>query len=251
MTNTPIVIGNWKANPLTKQQADALLAELKKRVKPTTTEVVIAPPAPLITNAAKVTNAKKWFLGAQNILEETGGAYTGEISLSMLVSLGVSHVIVGHSERRARGETDEQVAKKVSLITKQRQHAIVCVGESERDKRGDYFDAIKAQVLAICTAVTPATLKYLTIAYEPIWAIGTGKNATPHDALEMKLFIQKILTDKLGRAAAKKVRILYGGSVKAANAEALFNEGEVDGFLVGGASLLAEEFAAIVKAATR
>lgn len=251
MTHTPIVIGNWKANPLTAERANALMQTLKKQVKATTTEVVIAPPAPFMSLVGKLVAGKRWALGVQNVFEEMGGAYTGEHSVSMCMSLGATYYLVGHSERRARGETDEQVAQKTSLILKQRQNAVVCVGEITRDKRGDYFDFVKNQVATIAAVVTPTSLKHLTIAYEPIWAIGTGRNATPHDALEMKLFIQKILTDKLGRPAAKKVRILYGGSVKAANAEALFTEGEVDGFLVGGASLMPEEFAAIVKAAAR
>jgi triosephosphate isomerase (TIM) len=252
MSHTPLIIGNWKANPLTEVQAMSLVSELKKAIpKKHQNTVVIAPPYPFVPTVGKDMVKTDWALGAQNVLEEIGGAHTGEVSLSMLQSIGVQYYLLGHSERRARGETDVLVTKKLALVLKHRAQAVVCVGERDRDKRGDYLDEVKAQVEAICSVVTPATIKFLTIAYEPIWAIGTGKNATPRDALEMKLFIQKVIADALGRTAVKKVRILYGGSVKAQNAQALFTEGEVDGFLVGGASLVASEFGAIVKVAER
>lgn len=248
---TPLVVANWKMNPQSASLANRIATDVRKGVLRTTgVEVVIAPPAIFIAELAKG-NGKTVMLGAQNVHFENLGARTGETSLLMVKSYGIGHVIIGHSERRAMGETNEEVNKKVLATLKAGLIPIVCVGEEKRDHGALYYGFIEKQVRAALAGVSKAKLSQIVIAYEPIWAIGTGNTATPGDAHEMKLFIQKVLTDMYGRNYAMKVRILYGGSVHAKNAEELMVEGVVDGFLVGGASLKADEFTQIVKVVKR
>lgn len=253
MAHTPLVVGNWKANPMTLDKAKSLFVAIRKEARKVEgVEVVIAPPFPFLQPINKLSPSGRIGVGAQNMYWEMGGAHTGEVSLSMLQSVGVRYIIIGHSERRAMGETDEEVQKKAVLALKHKLTTIVCVGEQKRDTGGEYLDLVKAQVKSLLKAVNqPSQLKHLVIAYEPIWAIGTGKTATPQDAYEMKLFIQKVIADTLDRKAVAKIRILYGGSVKKHNAMELMQDGEVDGFLVGGASLLADDFCSIVKSALK
>ena len=245
----PLVVGNWKMNPLTIEKSYTLFTGTKKALgsKYHTVEVVIAPSFVAIAGIHKLAKKSVIALGAQDVFYESSGAYTGEISIPMLKPLGVSHIIVGHSERRALGESDELVGKKVAAVVKSGLTCIVCIGEKIRDAHGMYFNVIEAQLRAILTSVSIKQLSHLVIAYEPIWAIGTGKNATAEDVQEMKLFIQKNIVDMFNRAAAAKVRIIYGGSVNPENAEVLLATGDADGFLVGGASLKPVEFARIVQ----
>lgn len=247
-TQKILVVGNWKANPMTLDRAKKLFIDIRKNVRSIDeVETVVAAPFPYIEAMNKLSPSGRIGIGAQDVFYEMGGAFTGEVSLSMLQSIGVAYVIVGHSERRALGETNDDVAKKCMLPLKHKLTTIVCVGEKKRDNKGDYLNFVRQQVQSVLNAVEKNQLKNLVLAYEPIWAIGTGKTATPQDALEMKIFIQKVVSDTLGRAMVSKLRIIYGGSVKKHNAEALLKEGEVDGFLVGGASLVADEFSSIVK----
>lgn len=251
MAHTPLVIGNWKANPTTIDRAKKLFIAVRKKARTfSDVEVVVAPPFPFLPDVNKLSPSGRICVGAQEVFQEMGGAYTGEVSLSMLQSVGVRYVIIGHSERRKMGVTDELVAKKVALVLKHKLTAVVCVGEIKRDKNGDYLDFVKAEVKQILKATEANQLKNLVIAYEPIWAIGTGKTASAQDAYEMKLFIQKVITDMLDRKAAAKVRVIYGGSVKKHNAQELLQDGMVDGFLIGGASLKAEDFCSIIKTAS-
>jgi len=249
--HTPLVIGNWKENPATLQKAQVLASELKKMIpkKGNTAEVAIASPAIFLSEVAKISNKTRMQLCAQDCSHEETGAFTGEISVSMLKSAGVSHVIVGHSERRAMGESDARIAQKALRALKAGLICVVCVGEEKRDAQGDYFTHIEMQLRTLFKAVPASALRRLVIAYEPIWAIGTGKHATSEDVQEMKLFIQKVLADAVSRTAVLKVRILYGGSVNKENAGELLEVGKADGFLVGGASLKAQEFSSIVKIA--
>ena len=166
----------------------------------------------------------------------------------MLKSFDVRYVIVGHSERRKAGETDEAVNARVTAVIKAGLTAVLCVGEAKRDHGAQYLGDIEGQIRKACAGLSRAKLESLVVAYEPVWAIGTGHTATPEDVHEMKLFIQKTLTDLYGRNYAQKVRVLYGGSVNAKNAGELMRDGMVDGFLVGGASLNAKEFSGIVSA---
>lgn len=242
-----LVVGNWKLNPGTvKEASDLAKAVIKKVKKVSGPVVVVAPPFLHIPEVAKSISKSTIKLGAQDAHFEERGACTGEVSPVLLAEFGVSHVIVGHSERRALGETDEQVNKKVHTILKRRQTPIVCIGERERDKQGNFFNGIEAQIRGLATGLTPAQMEKVVIAYEPIWAIGTGLTATAEDVKEMQLFIMNILSKLYERKVAAKVHLLYGGSVKAGNAKELHEQGGMRGFLVGGASLSAEEFAAIV-----
>ena len=246
----PLIIGNWKMNPATVDKAKRLFIDIRTAVKSNkTAEIVIAPPFPYLADANKLSPSGRIGIGAQDVFFEANGAYTGEVSLSMLRSVGVQYVIIGHSERRALGETDEDIYKDTAAVLKQKVTAVVCVGEKHRDSHGNYFSVVEAQLRAVLRGVQPNQLKNLVIAYEPIWAIGTGNTATAQDASEMKMFIQKIIADQFDRKAINKVRILYGGSVKKTNAETLLRGSGVDGFLIGGASLKAKEFASIVKTA--
>tara|TARA_B100000745_G_scaffold63630_4_gene37621 strand:+ start:2553 stop:3341 length:789 start_codon:yes stop_codon:yes gene_type:complete len=247
----PLVIGNWKLNPATLGKARKLFTEIRDRYgrRKSAINAVVAPPFPFISEIERLSPSRRIELAAQDVFFESTGAYTGEVSLPMLKSVGVSYVMVGHSERRARGETDEDVYRDVQVVLKNKTQVVICVGEKARDDHGNYFGVVEAQLRAALRDVKKTWLPNVIIAYEPIWAIGTGNTATPEDAREMKLFIAKILTDRFGRKEAKKVRIIYGGSVKKGNAAALLETGEVDGFLVGGASLRPADFVSILNTA--
>lgn len=245
----PLVIANWKMNPQSVALSTKLATELKKYLqKVTDTEVVVAPPFVYLDSVHRIRNGSRAFtLGAQNVHSENLGAHTGEISIPMLQDFNVTHVILGHSERRTDGETDESINTKVHAVIKAKLTAVVCVGERKRDHGAHYLSFIETQIRKAFTNVAKTKLAQIVIAYEPIWAIGTGNTATPGDVHEMKLFIEKVISDIYGRNLAQKVRIIYGGSVNGKNARDLFTEGTVDGFLVGGASLHAEEFTQIIK----
>lgn len=245
----PLVVGNWKMNPQSLSLAVKLASELKKKLHTISdVDVVVSPPAIYIDAVQRVWNkSKSYTLGAQNTHFAQLGAYTGEVSISMLKDLDVEYCILGHSERRALGETDALINQKLLAAIKADLVAVVCVGEQKRDHSGHYLTNIESQIHKALTKVSRAKLDHVVIAYEPIWAIGSGHTATPGDVHEMRLFIEKILTDMYGRNMAQKVRVLYGGSVDKKNARELFEEGTIDGFLVGGASLHPDEFVDIVK----
>ncbi len=249
--HTPLIIGNWKMNPASQEKAMKLFGELKKEVgnKNAVAQVYVAPPFVYIAQSVKKAAKSRIGIASQDVSTDEAGTCTGEISSTMLRDLSVTHVIIGHSERRAHGETDAQVAQKVERVLKSGQTAVVCIGEKARDKQGDYFGVVEAELRAVLKVVTLKAVARLVIAYEPIWAIGTGKHATSEDVQEMKLFIQKVLSDTLGRTVVSKVRILYGGSVTKDNAQELLETGRADGFLVGGSSLKAVEFGGIIKIA--
>lgn len=247
----PLVVGNWKMNPATLAKAKQLFIATRSKL-PTRlqhTRAVIAAPYPFISELHRLSPSQRIALAAQDVFYAPAGAHTGEVSISMLKSVGVRTVIVGHSERRARGEHDEEVYRDVQAVLAAKTTAIICVGERERDAQGNYFSVVEAQLRAALNNVAASDLKRVVVAYEPVWAIGTGKTATAEDAYEMKLFIHKFLTDHYSRQAAGAVRILYGGSVKKGNAAALLTAGQVDGFLIGGASLKAAEFTHIINTA--
>lgn len=251
ITQTPLVIGNWKMNPQSEKAAVNLFGEVQKAAsRMRGVEVGIAAPFVYLPALAKLAKGKRLLLLAQDAFWENLGARTGEVSFPMLKSLGVTKAIVGHSERRALGETDEAVNKKVLAALKGDHRVIVCVGEQKRDSHGHYLGVVEKQLRAALMGVSKSKLGNVVVAYEPVWAIGTGNTATPADAHEMKLFIQRVLSDLFGRSALSKVRVLYGGSVTKGNAHALMEEGAVDGFLVGGASLRASEFIEIAKIAS-
>jgi len=249
----PLIMGNWKMNPQTPSLAQKLTKQLKRELTKTTdVDVVLVPPSIYIDLVSKVRNGSKAFLlGLQNVHDQKLGPFTGEIALTMGKDFDVSYIIVGHSERRAMGEKNEDINKKVIATLKEGLTPVLCIGESKRDSSAKYLSFVEEQIRECLAKVPKSKIGNVVIAYEPIWAIssgdGKGETATPADAYEMKLFIEKVLTDLYGRSYARKVRIIYGGSVNEKNATEMFEEGEVDGFLVGGASLKADRFSSIVQ----
>jgi triosephosphate isomerase (TIM) len=250
LTHEPLVIGNWKMHPQSEAMAKRLALDLKKALaRLDGVEVVIAPPSIFIPTVREARNSARAFkMGAQDVHHETLGAFTGEVSIPMQKSFDVTYVIVGHSERRKAGETDVEVNTKLTAVIKAGLTSVVCVGETKRDHGAQYLGDIERQIREAVKGLSRAKLGNLVIAYEPVWAIGTGNTATPDDVHEMKLFIEKTLTDIYGRNYAQKVRVLYGGSVNPKNAAEIMKDGMVDGFLVGGASLNAKDFSGIVVA---
>jgi triosephosphate isomerase len=249
----PIIGGNWKMNRGSPESAREMLQELIPLVKKVKqVDIVIAPPFTALQEASvvKVTNIK---LGAQNMYFEEKGAYTGEISPIFLNALGIDYVILGHSERRnIFGESDDLINKKVKKALEMRVTPIVCIGEHlEERKAGKTEKIIENQMNGTFADINEEEMKKIVIAYEPIWAIGTGETATPEQAVEVHKFIRNLLKDKYDEEVAESVRIQYGGSVKPHNALELFQKKDIDGGLVGGASLEAESFAEIIKAAEK
>lgn len=247
----PLIIGNWKMNPATLSRAEQIVVGIQKGLQGRVgaAQIAIAPPVTFITELEQLSGSQKIAFAAQDVSLFEFGAYTGEVGISMLRSVGVKLVIVGHSERRELGESDEMVEAKMQRVLGNRLTAVLCVGEKERDRSGDYFNVVEAQLTRALANVKAEALKHVIVAYEPVWAIGTGANATPEQAEEMRLFIQKVLADTYGRVGAASVKIIYGGSVNSNNADDLLRVGHADGFLIGGASLEVKEFVEIVKIA--
>ncbi len=251
---TPLIAGNWKMYK-TNQEAVELVRELLRLLDGTQdAEIAVCPPFTALSEVSRLLSASgaPLALGAQNLYPRKEGAFTGEISPPMLKALGVTLVIVGHSERREiLGEDDELVAAKVRAVLDEGMKPILCIGERlEEREAGGAFRKVEAQLEADLATVMQSEAAGMVIAYEPIWAIGTGKTATPEDAQEMNSFIRGRLAARFGEEIAASMRVLYGGSVKPDNASELMAMPDIDGALVGGASLKAEDFAAIVRAAT-
>lgn len=244
------VIGNWKMNPTSSQDAKRLVGGIEKKIpRPKCTVVLV--PSTLHMADVKSVLKKTYELGAQDVYPSENGPHTGSISSRMLYALGARFSIVGHSERRALGETNDMVYEKVRSLLAVGMSPVVCVGETERDSHGKYYSFVESEVRSALKGVTRTQIANVIIAYEPVWAIskgdGKGATATPEHAHEMKLFIQKVLVELYGRTVALRVPIVYGGSVNEGNAKELMEEGEVDGFLVGGASLKVDAFVSIIK----
>jgi triosephosphate isomerase len=248
----PVVVGNWKMHNL--QAETVLLTKELRRLLDGVREVDIgiAPPFTSLVTAARELQGSAIRLGAQNCHYEERGAFTGEVAPKMLADVGCAYVIVGHSERRhIFGEVDDNIAKKVKLVLQDEMTPILCVGETleERDEE-QTFHVVGRQVEIGLSGFTPRGVEKVIVAYEPVWAIGTGKTAGPEQAQEVHAFIREYVRDVYGEEASQRIRIQYGGSVKPENARALLEQPDIDGALVGGASLDAESFARIVRAAT-
>jgi len=243
----PIIAGNWKMYN-TPSKTRALIEELKPQVAGSRPEVVVCPPFVCLPAAKEALAGTDIKLGAQDVYWESEGAYTGEVSPEMLKEVGVEYVIIGHSERRQYfHETDETVNKKTLFTLKNGLIPIVCVGETlEQREKGITMELVEKQITAGLADLNGVDPDRLVIAYEPVWAIGTGRTASSKDADEVIRFIRHVLGKMFTREFADKVRILYGGSVKADNAAELMNMPDIDGGLVGGASLKAKEFSRIV-----
>lgn len=247
MTRVKIAAGNWKMNKTAKEAVEFVQA-LKDKVAGTDTEVVTGVPFVCIPGVKKAVEGSNIKVAAQNMHWEENGAFTGEVSGAMLADLGVDYVIIGHSERRQYfAETDETVNKKAHAAFKYGIKPIICVGESlAQREQGVTAELVRYQVKIALLGLSAEQVKETVIAYEPIWAIGTGKTATSEQAQEVCAVIRKVVDELYGKDVADAIRIQYGGSVKASNAAELFNMPDIDGGLVGGASLEVDEFEKIV-----
>jgi len=246
-----LIAGNWKMNK-TGADATLLVTDIVAAVgRQADVEVVVCPPFTALESAGKALDGSNVKLGAQNMHPEASGAFTGEISAGMLRALFATHVILGHSERRAYfGETDAFINKKVIAALKNQLKPILCVGETLAEREsGSTLKVVQTQLEAGLEGVSKETAASIVIAYEPVWAIGTGKVATTEQAQEVHAFIRGLLVKLFGDAVAQKVRILYGGSMKPSNAPELLTQKDIDGGLIGGASLEARSFVDLIKAA--
>lgn len=244
---TPIIAGNWKMNN-TVDEAMNLIKGIKNGERNADVEAVVCVPFTDLWQVKKEIEGTNIKLGAQNMHWEDSGAFTGEISPLMLKEIGIDYVIIGHSERRQYfNETDETVNKKVKSALKYDIRPIICVGETlEEREKGTEKDVVKRQVKAALEDIEEKYIEDIVIAYEPIWAIGTGKTASNKDANDMISFIRQTVSDKYGEETSQKMRIQYGGSVKPNNIKELMTESDMDGALVGGASLKADDFLKLI-----
>ena len=245
------IAGNWKMN-LSRNECTALASGLAEKIGPEASlDVAVCPPSVYLDAVVGAAAGSAVAVGAQNMYFEEKGAFTGEISAGMLLDIGCQYVILGHSERRhILGETDKDVNHKTLVALEAGLTPIVCVGETiDQRKAGKTLEVIKEQFDGSLAGLTAEQMAVTVIAYEPVWAIGTGEVATPEQAEEVHAYIRKLLTDKFGAQTAESVRIQYGGSVKPSNASELLSQPNVDGALVGGASLKVEDFMGIIDGA--
>ncbi|HVT75050.1 MAG TPA: triose-phosphate isomerase [Candidatus Paceibacterota bacterium] len=242
-----ILVGNWKMHPDTREEAKALFAPILKAAKAAQeTTVVIAPPAPFIHD---LTGKEPVHISAQDVSEHAEGAFTGSVSARELKSAGAEYTIVGHSERRAAGDTDAIVAKKVAEALRAGLRVIVCIGESERDAHAQYLRSIREQIVGILSAVDKKLARWITIAYEPVWVIGKSYDTSlkPADIHEMVIYIRKVAAEVLGKNAGLKVPVLYGGSVDFEHAKTMLADSAADGLLIGRQSLDPKAFSSIIE----
>lgn len=240
-------LGYEEAENFVSQLVDAVDAyELDEGVN-----VLVCPPFLMLPIAADIAFDSNLWIGAQNVYHKTNGAYTGEISATMLAESGAEFCIVGHSERRQYfGETDEMINAKAKMLLENEIYAIVCVGETIDERRaGREREVVRTQLVGCLNGLSDADMKKVVLAYEPVWAIGTGETATPQQAQEMHAYIREVLGSKFDTELAEQVQILYGGSMNSGNAHELLSCPDVDGGLIGGASLKADQFLSIVKTA--
>ena len=246
----PYIAGNWKMN-LTPTQGAALVKELAAALQGKDVKVMVAPSfvsIPAVLQAAKGSNI---IVAAQNVSDKANGAYTGEVSCEQLLDLGIRDVIIGHSERRSYyGEDDEWINKKVLFALSQGMNIVLCIGETLQERQsGKLEEVLSRQVKVALTGVSAADMKRITLAYEPVWAIGTGVTATADDADSAHAFVRGLMVSLYGKEVAENLIIQYGGSVKPSNAKELLGRENIDGALVGGASLTADKFLPIVESA--
>ncbi len=250
----PIVIaGNWKMH---KTNSEAMQLANQVRIKTmdiTKTRIIICPPFTALAPVYEIIGDSRIHLGAQNMYWEKEGAFTGEISAGMIKSTGADYVIIGHSERRQYfGETDETVNKKVKAALENGLKPIVCVGETLEEREANItLKVVGRQIRGAFAGLNAEQMARIIVAYEPVWAIGTGKTATPEQAQEVHQEIRKLIAELFGDSLAEKITIQYGGSVKPANAESLLSQADIDGALVGGACLKADSFAEIIHIAEK
>ena len=248
---TSLIVANWKMNPESKEKAEAIVSEIKSKTKKLkSVRIVICPPFVFLNEVAKaISGSKKVYLGAQDIFIGEGESHTGEISPKMLKNAGAQYIIVGHSEKRAIGDTYEIVKEKLFGALENGFKAILCVGEKERDSHGKYYDFLKHQIELALKGLPNKYIKNLIVAYEPVWAIGKSEKEAmkPEQLNEMVIFVRRVVSDCLHYKEISKMPVLYGGSVTAGNAKDIIEKGNVNGLLVGRESLDAEHFLKLVK----
>ena len=241
-----LIIANWKCNPSNQKESKEIFDSYKKQMKNCNNiDLVVCPPFPYISQLEK---SKNIYLGVQNCFYKEG-AYTGEVSVSTVKDFNVNYVIVGHSERRnIFNESNEEINKKIKEILDKKMIPILCIGENqEQREKGETFDVIKAQIGEGLDKIPKDKIKNIVLAYEPIWAIGTGNFADSEKIQEIKIFIKKLINNKYGIKASQAIKIIYGGSVDSNNVCSYLSESQMDGALVGGASLKKQEFLDILK----
>lgn len=245
-----IIVGNWKMYPLSFKKAKEVFSKIKKKTAGKNGLDVIICPSFLFLESFARNQTSRVSVGAQDVSAEKEGAFTGGVSALALYELGVRSVIIGHSERRETGDDNDTVAKKVKQALTARLRPIICIGEKERDMEGAYLGFLKEQITSALSKTPPALLKLITIAYEPVWAIGkeAKEAATPADFLEKSIFIRRVIADLYDQKIATTIQIIYGGSVDETNAISFFSEGKAQGLLVGRASLNPDSFGDIIKA---
>ncbi|MDQ5969208.1 MAG: Triosephosphate isomerase [Patescibacteria group bacterium] len=241
-----LVVGNWKMNPQSLDEAKKLAQAVKRATRGLKkTDVVVCPPFVFLSPLTSLSDSP-FFLGAQNANYEAQGPFTGEVSYTELSDFKVDYVIVGHSERRKMGESDDLINKKVRAVVGGGMIAILCVGEEARDSNGDFYNFIKHQITSGLKDVSKKMLDRVVVAYEPLWAIGARESMSPRDLLETSIFIKKVLKDLCG-TFSDSMKILYGGDVDRVNADSLVRDGNVSGLLVGRESLRSKDFIEIIK----
>lgn len=251
MSNTKkpkLIVANWKMNPRSLKEAKKIFNDFKKeKISYASKTVVFCPPTVFLRDLKNMYRGTKIFWGAQDAHFDDEGQFTSDISVPMIKDAGARFVIIGHSEVRAKGDTDEAIAKKVFKALKEDMHVLLCVGEKLHDAQATYLNVVSDQIKSALRFVSPALVKKLNVVYEPVWAIGKGSTAmNTHDIHFMNLFIKKELMGKFGKNIGAVIPVLYGGSVDSYNARAIVEEGVVDGLLVGRSSLNPGEFAKII-----
>jgi len=242
-----VIIGNWKMNPGSFAEAKKLFTGIsKKKITTKNTTVVVCPPFVYLNELSKGYKGKVFF-GVQNVHFEEGGAFTGEVSLSQVKDVKARFVILGHSERRVMGETDELISKKIKASLVAGMHTVLCIGEKERDNDGGHLKFLEEQLTASLSGVSKKLSENLIIAYEPVWAIGKGGSAMmPDEIAKTTLFIRKIISQIFGRNIAQEISVIYGGSVDTTNAKDIIEKGHVDGLLLGRVSLNTDSFVSVI-----
>jgi triosephosphate isomerase len=246
------VAGNWKMYTTAESSEQLARAVVAGCGSENRVQVAVCPPFPYLSTVGAILRGSSLALGAQNLYPEREGAFTGEVSPAMLLDVGCRYVIIGHSERRhILGETDEFIQRKVAAALASGLSVILCVGETLQQRRDNATESVlKTQLVNGLAGVSPESVSHLVVAYEPVWAIGTGQNATPDQAQQAHSFLRQVFARMYGEVLAQSLPIQYGGSVKPENVAELLHQPDVDGALVGGASLRADSFLAIVRAAS-
>lgn len=243
-----LIVGNWKMNPGTLAEAKKIASKTKRIASSLSkTEVVICPPMSFVTACIPRNKVSNFSVGAQTVSFETEGAHTGEVTGNMLKDIGVSMVIVGHSEQRTAGDTDEIVSKRLLATLSSSLTAILCVGENSRDEGGEYLETLKNQIKNSLANIPKDLVGKIIIAYEPVWAIGGSEPMNPEQIYEMSLFVKKIFAEVFGADSGLKVKVLYGGSVNFRNASDIITIGKVDGLLVGRESVNTPGFVELIR----